>query len=450
MKTHHPLWRVAALSVVMSVAGVAHAFAINGAIFTTTASGQTVNGNNYDLKTDVYLDGGPNNPPGCSGGKLDDGDYYFQVTDPSGAVLLSSDAITARAFRVSGGEITANLGIPAHANGATSPCGSLAIQLMPYNDTPNDGGVYKVWITRISDFNAACTVVGIPDCGLQGFVPGNTKTDNFRVKENVRQPPEDGALEAIKFYDANASGTYDAGDILLPDWKMTLTSAGQGVDSTKFTDASGSAVWQPLVPASDYFVTEGTPSQTNWVHSATIYVGHDGSPQNPAGPLTVVANQTTEVAFGNYCTVPPNGRTLGFWSNKNGQVLVDAGDLALLVSLNLRTATGGNFDPGNYAALKTWLLNATSVNMAYMLSVQLATMELNVNNGFVSGGAYYVPAGMTVSQLMAAANTTLGIDGNTPSGDPLRAYQEQLKNWLDQLNNNAGVLSPTPCAYTFP
>lgn len=87
--------------------------------------------------------------------------------------------------------------------------------------------------------------------------------------------------------------------------------------------------------------------------------------------------------------------------------------------------------------------------MAYMLSVHLAAMELNVYNGFVSGSAYYVPAGMTIDALMTAANTTLGIDGYTPAGDPLRSYQEQLKNWLDQLNNNAGVLSPTPCTATF-
>jgi hypothetical protein len=53
---------------------------------------------------------------------------------------------------------------------------------------------------------------------------------------------------------------------------------------------------------------------------------------------------------------------------------------------------------------------------------------------------------------MAAANTSLGlypvtVSGNDPFGQ--RSNQEQLKNWLDQLNNNAGVLSATPCAYSF-
>lgn len=434
-------------------AGTASAHAISGAIFTTTVDGDTVDGNNYDLKTDVYLNGGPNNPPGCQGGALTDGEYYFQVTNPSGDTLLSEDGIEARRFTVVDGEIFSNDGT--HLSGGTSDCGSLAIQLSPYADTNNPGGVYKVWITYVSDFEAACGI-GI-DCGLDGFVPGHTKTDNFRAAACPAETPEcdeeidfDGALEAYKFYDTNANGIFDALDIDLPGWEMTLTSVNQGVDSTQFTGADGTTTWDPLLPDNDYFVTEGTPIEGNWVHSATIYDGHDGSPQNPAGPLTVNVGETTTVAFGNYCTVPSHGLTLGFWSNKNGQALVGAGDLALLVSLNLRNANGSNFDPATKAALKTWLLNGTAVNMAYMLSVQLAAMELNVYNGFVDGNAYYVPAGMTINDLMAAANTTLGVDGYTPDGDPLRSYQEQLKNWLDQLNNNAGVLSPTPCAYTFP
>lgn len=30
-----------------------------------------------------------------------------------------------------------------------------------------------------------------------------------------------------------------------------------------------------------------------------------------------------------------------------------------------------------------------------------------------------------------------------------REQLEQLKNWLDQLNNGAAVVSPTPCKRTF-
>src|SRR5215469_2032819 len=89
---------------------------LSGAIYTTTSTGTTVNGNIYGLKTDVYLNGGPQNKkdPG-----LPDGTYYFQVTDPSGAVLLSADDISCRQVVVSGGRI---VGVP--SGSAPSNCSS--------------------------------------------------------------------------------------------------------------------------------------------------------------------------------------------------------------------------------------------------------------------------------------------------------------------------------------
>src|SRR6266481_5286794 len=61
-----------------------------GAIFTTNVDASKVNQNLYDTKADVYLSGGPHT---CGGVGLTPGTYYFQVTDPSGAVLLSSDPL---------------------------------------------------------------------------------------------------------------------------------------------------------------------------------------------------------------------------------------------------------------------------------------------------------------------------------------------------------------------
>ncbi len=430
-------------------ASSAYAEAINGAIYTSTFNHDQVNANQYPSKSDVYLNGGPGNA-GCNGGKLDDGIYHYQVTNPSGSVLLSNgSSIWDRTVQVINGVMAVNMGDQAkHPSGELSACGSLAIRLFPYDDTPNGGGVYKVWITRASDFAAACGV-GI-DCGRDGFVPGNTKTDNFKVGPTTPPVPETGSVRAFKFYDANANGGYDDGiDMLLDDWKMTLASVSQAVDSTKYTSA-GSATWNSLLPGDDYTMEEGVPAQGNWVHSATIYVGHDGSPENPAGPLTVVAGDTTNVMFGNYCTIPSNGRTLGFWSNKNGQALVGNDDLNVLIALNLRNVNGSNFDPATKAQLRTWLLNGTATNMAYMLSVQMAAMKLNVYNGLVNGDGYYVLAGMTVNQIIAAANTSLGSYGVTTEGHPQRAYQEDLKDYLDALNNGDGLLSAVPCAYSFP
>ena len=88
----------------LTLLGVSHgALALSGAIYTSLPSGDTVNANLYDYKADVYLNGGPPPNAPCTSGGLTDGDYYFQVTNPSGSVKLSTDAIEERKFRVSGG-----------------------------------------------------------------------------------------------------------------------------------------------------------------------------------------------------------------------------------------------------------------------------------------------------------------------------------------------------------
>src|SRR5688572_8910938 len=78
----------------------------SGAIFTTVADGSEVNFNIYPSKEDVYLDGGPGPgaPQGAAG--LDDDTYVFQVTDPSGKALLSTDQARSRQFLVKDGVIS--------------------------------------------------------------------------------------------------------------------------------------------------------------------------------------------------------------------------------------------------------------------------------------------------------------------------------------------------------
>ena len=151
--------------------------ALTGAIFTTNMNGAFVNGNVYDRFEDVYLNGGPRPNAPCTAAGLPDGDYYFQVTDPSGKVLLSSDhPVTNRKVTVSGGVIVAYNGT--HINGV-GKCSSITIQLSPYAKTPNPGAEYKVWMTRVQDYDTTATL------GSFGFIPSKTKTDNFKVIRNV-------------------------------------------------------------------------------------------------------------------------------------------------------------------------------------------------------------------------------------------------------------------------
>lgn len=174
-----------------------HADPVSGAIFTTIADGSEVNTNQYTSKDQVYLDGGPGvGAPNTAAG-LPDGTYVFQVTNPSGKTLLSTDQARCREFVVSGGIITAV--VPTadscqHNTATNITNGGVTVQLIPYNDTPNNGGVYKVWVTSEANYLAGCSALGVSnglnvvDCGFapgndHGFIPSDSKTDNFKVKQ---------------------------------------------------------------------------------------------------------------------------------------------------------------------------------------------------------------------------------------------------------------------------
>jgi hypothetical protein len=142
----------------------------SGAIFTTNFDGSFVNGNVYDAKEHVYLNGGPRPNAPCTAAGLPNGEYVFQVTDPPGHVILTTDDAANRTVSVMGGIIVAYGGTRVTGSGA---CGDLTVALFPFDDTPNPGGEYKVWMTPVA-----------PD-GTFEFVHSKCKTDNFKVV-----PPE--------------------------------------------------------------------------------------------------------------------------------------------------------------------------------------------------------------------------------------------------------------------
>ena len=184
-----------ALAIVLMAAMIVTvmASAPSGAIFTTLVNGSAVNYNIYQSKEDVYLDGGPGPGAPQTAAGLDDGVYVFQVTDPSGKTLLSTDPAECRLFTVSGGIIasTAPSSCP-HMTGTDIDYGSFTVQLWPFNDTPNNGGEYKVWVTLLANYVCANNL-SLVDCGpkkqgaAHGFIPRYTKTDNFKVRGLPRE-----------------------------------------------------------------------------------------------------------------------------------------------------------------------------------------------------------------------------------------------------------------------
>jgi hypothetical protein len=224
----------------------AHAAAPTGAIFTTVADGTEVNLNQYPSKEAVYLDGGPGPGAPQTAAGLDDGIYVFQVTDPSGKVLLSTDPARCRRFTVATGIITGVVaaGECTHHTDLDVDHGATTVQLMPYLDTPNNGGVYKVWVTLVEDYLEGCAKQGIGngldvvDCGpiarrsggvAHGFIPAESKTDNFKVKEGKPREID------VRFINEATGALIDGLEVV---WIDTL-----GASNTKWS------VWAPQLLA---------------------------------------------------------------------------------------------------------------------------------------------------------------------------------------------------------
>jgi len=190
---------------------------LSGAIFTTDVTGVPVNLNHYAAKEDVYLNGGPGiNAPDDAAG-LPAGTYSFQVTSPSGKTLLSTDPVSCRQFTVDASGVIQSVapsGACAHATGISGDDNGITVQLFPYDDTPNNGGVYKVWVTPTELLD--CDAPGNKHC----FVPGDSKTDNFKVRE-VAAPEID-----TRFFGPN--GLIDGAGIT---WNDTL-----GASNKKFSE----------------------------------------------------------------------------------------------------------------------------------------------------------------------------------------------------------------------
>jgi hypothetical protein len=396
---------------------------ISGAVFTTNSECNGTNLNLFPSKDAVYLDGGPRM---MSAAGLPDGFYYVKVTSPSGVILGKS--LTAVA------EVAAGEFVQCYRLSEVLYTASSGYTDQGYDDTLNAGGEYKVWASKDPNFaNSA------------------SKTDNFKV-DSAEQPNKQYNIAGCKFYDANANNIWDNGEVAIPGFKIVLTL--NNVDEfVTYTGTDGCYNFGPIAENIEYRVAEVLPTGT-WVQSfpadspnGRVHEGITTAPGCNDAICTIGG-----LNFGNYCTTPGNGRTMGFWSNNNGQALITAGDITQLVAFNLRSANGSNFDPASKSTYRTWLLSANATNMAYMLSAQMSATYLNTQHGFTNGGSLVIVNGQigTVNNWINLANASLGTSGFTVSGHADRSYQENLKNIFDSVNNtNFVYVNPTPCGVVY-
>ena len=261
---------VCALSLI-GMASTAYAAGVSGAIFTTTMNGAGVNANQYESKCGVYLDGGPGPHAPANAAGLPDGDYYFQVTDPSGGQLLSTDPVSNRRFRVTGGVITAFTGTggsphPTGIDQDHAAQGALTIGLAngscpnDFLSSPGVVSVYKVWVTPVASFKGNPANVDNPCSGAcsHGFVPSQSKTDNFMIQVGSSATF---CLTIQKQFSLGGSTFLDT----LGGWGMTVIDpTGSQLGGITSTGANGNTATLCQLGAGTYTVIENTsgPSPT--------------------------------------------------------------------------------------------------------------------------------------------------------------------------------------------
>ena len=328
---------------------------------------------------------------------------------------------------------------------------------------------------------------------LNGAVTLSGATTVTACGSSAPPPPTLPFIQALKFCDLNADGLLDTGDPGIRNWEIILSPDPNKCSG--FTNAAGLLTCASLPFPDIYDVYEG--SKSNCVHTATCINGVCGActtsgdpcgktadcpvgetcvptspPANPVAIDLTTATSHDQVEFGNVCLGTGGGMTMAFWESAKGQALIDSADLTLLDGLHLVNLNGSSFIPTSNVQLKSWLAAATNTNMAYLLSAELAAMELNVQHGYVNGSALVLagtPPGVctvpglsvtgfiSINNLMADASAQLAAAGGnlTLAGNPARVCQTFTENALNVTNNNrnfAGcptpVVRPTTCLAT--
>lgn len=209
--------------------------AVSGAIYTTDKTGTIVNANTqYGTPADVYLSGGPQN---LKASGLPDDTYYFQITDPSGKTLLSTDNAVCRQLTVAGGRVVGASpasGACAHLDGTPNPAnGATPVQLSPFGPTPNAGGVYKAWMIPTSK-----ATIG-SDSKVLTFAQKNAKTDNFKIPAFT--PPPAGSCQPSSSLSVLVTGTNVTSYVPKGSW-------GSGATGVSVVNVEGSSIIPALIP----------------------------------------------------------------------------------------------------------------------------------------------------------------------------------------------------------
>jgi hypothetical protein len=222
--------------------------------------------------------------------------------------------------------------------------------------------------------------------------------------------------------------------------------------------------------------TSSTTFKTAQGDTLTVSLSSSVTSRSPVGVYAIVVNITGS-ASANYVqpgsanmyvvTVGHDSGTgaknVSFWDNNGNSKLITGADLAALDQVDLENANGSNFDPTVAPQLQSWL-RSDGDSVIKSLSIQLATMDLNILAGYVKTtdvvyagdllryvASQYSVTGLdgggfiTVGNLMMLAENSLSLykpdcDGDYDDDDRLANYLDALEDALEAANDNTSFV----------
>jgi hypothetical protein len=351
----------------------------------------------FPSKSAVFFGVGSTATPCQAFAFVPDGTYVFQVTDRTGATLLSTDPASERTVVVQNGVIASYSGTT-HAVGPATACGSLTIGLAPFSDAGSGNAGYVVWLTPLADFEGQPSQVEVV-CGtgcFHGFRPEHSLALFFRV-EDKPHCPSNFCVSGVKFDDRNGNGIQDSGEPGLGGVEIRVTGES-GVVLSTLTNPDGSFQICGLALGEGYKISEVVPFAFSQTGPLDHSVAHRVFARGGSYFIEVCEGDVSGLNFGNQLI--PNAISGVKYEDLNANGHRDPGEPGVPgVTITLTPAAGGaaqtattdangNFiftgvSPGDYVLTETAPSGFTPTEPASgSIPVTLASGGSSVNNTF--------------------------------------------------------------------
>jgi hypothetical protein len=376
---------------------------LSGTIFTTTAACAAVRVTQFENKSDVFVQSGPDE----RGNRLPPGIYFVQVTDPSG-------------FLLGGPRTSVNVGEQGFCAQLESLTARASNGLPGFDDTPNPGGEYKVWISP----NPA-------------FPPSESKTANFKVRAEPL-----GAISGQVFYDADTNGLPSGGlERGIAGWKVVLSGP---IVAARFTDAMGQFRFENL-RAGLYRLQAVPPPVGRWISTVPTERMVSITARD-----TVVGNDFAFVCLGTGGAMPRE-----FWTSSSGLGLLTLTDAAFLNTRPPFARPHPNAPPSATpfstsdldtfrTQVKSFLDALDRSDLRYWLAAELLVLELNARRGLI------VPSGLIYAPGHGFMNVLPGLESQAIQAWLTGSALDQFIEILANVNANQSFVQLAACSFPTP